>query len=154
MIQPQFHDTGGPNEFDLSVHDNVIHGTACDGINFASVDPSQGDVVAYNNVIYDVGHGPDPADGSSDYAGIYVANITNTGAAGSGNVRIYGNTLYDCGARGTGAAGGVSRSAGPVGIEMDDNLIVALAGESYFAGDSSKVASLRRSSMPRGPRCS
>ena len=38
----QFHDSGGPNEFDLVVHDNVIHGTVCDGINFATVDPSQG----------------------------------------------------------------------------------------------------------------
>jgi len=57
----------------------VIHGTVCDGLNFATVDPSQGAIVAYNNVIYDVGRGPDPADGSSNYACIYVANITNAG---------------------------------------------------------------------------
>ena len=132
----QFHDTGGPNEFDLLVHDNVIHGTVCDGLNFASVNPSQGAIVAYNNVIYDVGQGPDPADGSSDYACIYVANITNQGSPGSGNVQLYNNTLYNCGSRGTGASGAVALASGPVGIQMDDNLIVALAGESYISTDT------------------
>jgi IPT/TIG domain len=132
----QFHDTGGPNEFDLLVHDNVIHGTVCDGLNFASVDPSQGAVVAYNNVIYDVGQGPDPADGSSDYACIYVANITNQGSPGSGNVQLYNNTLYNCGSRGTGSSGAIALASGPVGIQMDDNLIVALTSEGYFSSDT------------------
>jgi hypothetical protein len=132
----QFHDSGGPNNFDLSVHDNVIHGTVCDGLNFASVDPSQGTVEAYNNVIYDVGRGPDPADGSSDYACIYVANITNQGAPGSGSVMLYNNTLYDCGPRGTSAAGAIARAAGPVGIQMVDNLIAVTGSEAYFSGDT------------------
>ena len=132
----QFHDSSGPNEYDLSVHDNVIHGTVCDGLNFASVDPSQGSVIAYNNVIYDVGQGPDPADGSSDYACIYVANITNQGSPGSGNVQLFNNTLYNCGSRGTGASGAIALAAGPVGIQMDDNLIVALSNEHYFSTDT------------------
>ncbi len=93
----QFHDTGGPNEFDLHVHDNVIHDTVCDGLSFATVDPSQGTVEAYNNVIYHVGTGPDPADGASDYACIYVAGETDMGAAGGGTVELFNNTLYDCG---------------------------------------------------------
>ncbi len=132
----QFHDSTGPNEFDLSVHDNVIFGTVCDGLNFATVDPSQGAIVAYNNVIHDVGQGPDPADGSSDYACIYVANITNQGAAGSGKVQLFNNTLYNCGSRGTSASGAIALATGPVGIAMDDNLIVALAGERYFSIDT------------------
>ena len=132
----QFHDSGGPNEFDLSVHDNVIHGTVCDGLNFASVDPSQGSVIAYNNVIYDVGQGPDPADGSSDYACIYVANITNQGSPGSGKVQLFNNTLYNCGSRGTGASGAIALASGPVGIQMDNNLIVATASERYMSSDT------------------
>jgi hypothetical protein len=135
----QFHDSAGPNLHGISVHDNLVHGTVCDGINFATVDPSQGPVEAYDNVIYDVGRGPDPTDGSSDYAGIYVANITNAGSPGSGNVRVYGNTLYDCGSRGTSAAGAIARAAGPVGIQADDNLVVTLSGESYFSGDTSMI---------------
>jgi hypothetical protein len=108
----------------------------CDGLNFATVDPSQGPVEAFNNVIYDVGRGPDPQDGSSDYAGIYVANITNAGPAGSGDVKIYNNTLYDCGSRGTSSAGAIARAAGGVGIVMVDNLVVALSGESYLSTDT------------------
>ena len=136
----QFHDSSGPNQYDLVVHDNVIHGTVCDGLNFASVDPSKGPVTAWNNVIYSVGQGPDPADGSSDYACIYVANITNQGSAGSGNVKIFDNTLYDCGARGTIAAGAIAHATGPVGIQMDDNLIFALSNESYFSGDTTGIS--------------
>jgi hypothetical protein len=91
-------DPTGHNQFDLSVHDNLIHDDPCDGINFATVDPSQGRVEAYNNVIYHVGLGPNPSDGESgDYSCIYLAYITNTGPVGSGTVEIYNNTLYDCG---------------------------------------------------------
>jgi hypothetical protein len=132
----QIHDTGGPNNFDISIHDNLIHGTVCDGINLATVDPSQGAVKAFDNVVYDVGTGPDPADGSSSYACIYVANITNTGAAGSGNVEVYDNTLANCGARGTSAGGAISLTAGPVGIVLTDNLVLATSSESYVASDS------------------
>jgi uncharacterized protein YjdB len=91
-------DPTGHNQFDLSVHDNLIHDDPCDGINFATVDPSQGRVEAYNNVIYHVGIGPTPQDGDSgDYSCIYMAYITNTGPVGGGAVEIYNNTLYDCG---------------------------------------------------------
>jgi hypothetical protein len=91
-------DPTGHNQFDLSVHDNLIHDDPCDGINFATVDPSQGKVEAYNNVIYHTGIGPNPQDGESgDYSCIYMAYITNTGPVGGGTVEIYNNTLYDCG---------------------------------------------------------
>jgi hypothetical protein len=133
----QFHDSDGPNEFDLVVHDNVIHGTVCDGINFATTDPSKGAVVAYNNVIYDVGLGPDPDDGSSIYTCIYVANTTNEGAEGSGKVQLFNNTMYNCGPRGTGSSGAVALAdEGPVGIQMDNNLIVTVGDETYIARDS------------------
>src|SRR5215510_64822 len=95
-------DPTGHNQFDLSVHDNQIHDDPCDGINFATVDPSQGKVEAYNNVIYHVGIGPSPQDGDSgDYSCIYMAYITNTGPVGGGTVEIYNNTLYDCGSHAT-----------------------------------------------------
>jgi hypothetical protein len=134
----QFHDTGGPNEYDLHVHDNVIHGTVCDGLNFATVDPSQGTVEAYNNVIYDVGLGPDPADGSSDYACIYVSGETDAGPAGSGAVQIYGNTLFNCGSWSSTAAGAINNGGGNPALTMNlvDNLVVGTASESYVAVDS------------------
>jgi len=136
----QFHDTGGPNEFDLHVHDNFIHGTVCDGINFATVDPSQGVVEAYNNVIYDVGQGPDPADGSSDYAGIYVAGATEMGAPGSGVVQVYDNTLDGCGSwTSNPASGAFNNGGGNPGLTMNavDNIVVTASPmQMYLAKDS------------------
>jgi hypothetical protein len=138
----QFHDTGGPNEFDLSVHDNLIHGTVCDGINFATVDPSQGKVEAYNNVIYAVGRGPDPVEASADYAGIYVAGTTEAGAAGGGTVEIYDNTLYDCGSwtKDSSASAFNNGGANPnLSMHLVNNAVFALSGERYLAGTASLI---------------
>jgi hypothetical protein len=134
----QFHDTGGPNNFGLSVHDNLIHDTVCDGINFATVDPSQGTVEAYNNVIYNVGLGPDPADGASDYAGIYVAGETDSGSNGTGAVQIYNNTLYNCGVRANSDSGAFSNGGGSTMLTMNlvNNLVLATSPESYIAPDT------------------
>src|SRR5581483_9406596 len=101
----QFHSSrdganSGFNQYDLSVHDNLIHGQVCDGINFATIDPSKGPVVAYNNIIYDVGLGPDPPDGEANYACISSPGITNSGSPGSGTAEWFNNTLYNCGSRG------------------------------------------------------
>jgi hypothetical protein len=139
----QFHDTGGPNEFDLHVHDNRIHGTVCDGLNFATVDPSQGTVEAYNNVIWDVGQGPDPADGASDYAGIYVAGETDTGPAGGGAVQLYDNTLYGCGSWSQSPdSGGINNGGGnpSLTINLVGNVVVAAtASEAYLAKDATQI---------------
>ena len=134
----QFHDTGGPNNFDISVHDNLIHDTVCDGINFATVDPSQGKVEAYNNIIYNVGLGPDPDDGASDYAGIYVAGETDSGSDGTGAVEIYNNTLYNCGSRLNSDSGAFNNGGGSPALTMHlvNNLVYSTGGESYVASDS------------------
>ncbi len=130
----------GFNQFDLVVHDNLIHDTRCDGINFATVDPSKGAVIAYNNIIYDAGTGPDPADDESNYAGIYVPGTVNSGVAGKGAVQIWNNTFYNCGSRrnnDSGAiAGGNSQSSPEMTLELVNNIIVALPGEHYFSPDS------------------
>jgi len=131
-------DTTGFNQYDLIVHDNVIHGDACDGIVFATVDPSQGPVEAFNNVIYDVGRGPDPPDGAANYAGIYVPGYVNTGAEGRGTVEVYNNTLYDCGARGTLAAGALARGEYSPGLilRLRNNIVVQPAGRAYLSEES------------------
>jgi hypothetical protein len=116
----QFHDTGGPNEYGLSVHDNLIHDTVCDGINFATVDPSMGPVEAYNNVIYNVGLGPDPADGASDYAGIYVSGETDMGSDGMGTVEVY-NLWFGAGSAPAGVTASVTANpllVNPAGFDF------------------------------------
>ena len=131
-------DTTGFNQHHLDVFDNRIDGDACDGINFATVDPSQGQVRAWNNVISRVGAGPDPPDGAANYNGIFVAGTTNSGPDGTGQVELFHNTLVDCGA----AAGSASTDRGAFGrglgspaltVRLRDNLVVQLPGEPYVA---------------------
>jgi hypothetical protein len=136
-------DRTGFNQHHLVVHDNLIHGDACDGINFATVDPSQGPVLAYNNVIYDVGQGPPPPDGDANYAGIHVAGTTNSGRDGTGTVEIFNNTLFNCGKRRllpdpTGDEGAFSRGPGSPGLRMRlrNNIVVAANGGNYLAPSS------------------
>jgi len=132
----QFHSTGGNNQFDLIVHDNLIHGQVCDGINFATIDPSKGPVQAYNNVIYHVGVGPDPPDGESNYTCIYSPGLTNAGQVGSGTAEVFNNTLYDCGSQNAdpSAAGAISVQAGSPNFRLRNNIVVAKSGtgETYF----------------------
>jgi len=137
-------DTTGFNQFDLHVHDNLIHGDNCNGINFATVDPSKGTVEAYNNVIFHVGLMDAKGDGGA-FSCIYVAGITNHGPEGTGAVEVFNNTLYDCGANNSRNAGG-SRGAfavggGPRGLTMRlrNNVVQLLSGEIYIDGNKSQI---------------
>src|SRR2546425_11731419 len=133
----------GFNQFDLSVHDNLIHDARCDGINFATVDPSQGKVEAYNNVIYRAGLGPDPG-ASANYSCIAVLGNTNAGSPPglSAAVQISNNTLYDCGARRNPDSGGMTTGTnGAIAVAMNNNIFFLLPGEAYFTG-SSKTANV------------
>lgn len=90
-------DPTGRNQFDLSIHDNVIHDTQCDGMILATIDPSKGKVEVYNNVIYDAGKGPNNPEQSGGWSCINIAGTTNNGAEGGGTVEVFQNTMYNCG---------------------------------------------------------
>jgi len=136
-------DETGSDQFDLHVHDNLIHGDSCNGINFATVDPSKGAVEAYNNVIYHVGVA-DPKDDGGAFSCIYVAGITNTGRAGTGTVEVFNNTLFDCGANHSRNANG-SRGAFSVGggaglrMRLRNNIVYQLPGEIYLDGSKEQI---------------
>jgi Cep192 domain 4 len=114
--------------FNLTVRNNSIHDSRCDGINFVTIDPAQGAVKAYNNVIYRAGTGPAPGGIEANYACI------NVGGSGSAAVQLTGNTLYDCGRRANADSGAISSS---VAVSLTDNIVDAIAGESYTAPNSS-----------------
>jgi hypothetical protein len=137
-------DTTGFDQYDLHVHDNLIHGDNCNGINFATVDPSKGPVEAYNNVIYNVGR-MDPLQLGAAFSCIYVAGITNNGVAGTGTVEVFNNTLSDCAANNSANASG-SRGAfgvggGPVTLIMrlQNNIAYQLPGEIYIDGVKAQI---------------
>lgn len=130
----------GQNQFDLHVHDNLIYNNPCDGINFATVDPSKGAVEAYNNVIFHVGAGPTPPDGDANYTCIYDAGITNAGSAGSGAVEVFNNTVYDCGAKAAqlnNGWGGAFGAFNPGGMHLRNNIVLGTAGEFYLQSNFS-----------------
>jgi hypothetical protein len=140
----QFHSSrdggnSGANQFDLSVHDNLIHGQVCDGINFATIDPSRGPVLAYNNIIYHVGLGPDPPDGGSNYACISSPGITNSGPSGTGTAEWFNNTLFDCGPRGGVDAGAFHAGQGSPAVRLRNNLVQLKPGENYIEPSSSRA---------------
>jgi hypothetical protein len=134
-------DTTGFNQFDLHVHDNLIHGDNCNGINFATVDPSKGTVEAYNNVIYHVGL-MDPLQSGGAFSCIYMAGITNTGTAGTGAVQVFNNTVADCAANNSanasGGRGAFGVGGGPANLTMNlrNNIVYQLSGEIYVDGAS------------------
>jgi len=137
-------DTTGFDQYDLHVHDNLIHGDNCNGINFATVDPSKGTVEAYNNVIYHVGL-MDPLQLGASFSCIYVAGITNNGTAGTGTVQVFNNTLSDCAANNSSNASG-SRGAFGVGggpstllMNLRNNVVQQNAGEIYIDGSLSQI---------------
>ncbi|HEU4413870.1 MAG TPA: choice-of-anchor D domain-containing protein [Candidatus Angelobacter sp.] len=114
--------------FNITVRNNLIHDSRCDGINFQTVSPSQGAVKAYNNVIYRAGTGPAPGGVEANYACI------NAGGNGSAAIQITGNTLYDCGRRANADSGAVAASAP---VSLTDNIVDAVSGETYLAPNSS-----------------
>jgi hypothetical protein len=127
-------DPTGHNQFDLHVHDNLIHDTQCDAVIFATVDPSRGDVEAYNNVIYRAGKGPKTPEGGGNFSCIYAAGYTNNGPAGGGAVRIYQNTMYDCGGMKQEGASNAVENGGhntKLSIELSNNIIYQRPGQPY-----------------------
>ncbi len=136
----QFHSSSGFNMYDLVVHDNIIHDSVCDGINFATVDPSQGTVAAYNNVIYNAGLGPDPSGQVASYACIYSADITNAGAAGVGAIQIFNNTVYNCGARDSRQAAFAKNGASPNLSMYFENNIVYQTAALFVAGPAAQMS--------------
>ena len=78
---------------DISIHDNDIEDANGNGINMASIDPTQGPVNVYNNVIHHVGIQP-----ASDNNGSHscISFLGEAPSAGPGTVNVYNNTMYDC----------------------------------------------------------
>lgn len=129
----QFYSTGGSDQFDLHVFSNLVHDSICDGINFATVDPSKGTVEAYDNVVYHVGTGPDPYDGSSNYSCL----LANSSGSPSATVKLYNNSFYDCGSRGTSDAGAI---AAYTPVQATNNIFSLLSGEVYVNPSAGSAA--------------
>ena len=133
----QFYSTGGSDQYDIHVHDNIIRDTICDGLNMNTVNPALGTVEAYNNVIYHAGTGPDPQGQGSAYSCIYV----NTMNGATANPLIYNNSMYDCGSRGIDEWGALIVAI-PSTVTNNAVYMLASPNEPYIAGGSVACSSL------------
>jgi len=121
----------GHNQYDIHIHDNIIHDTSCDAIVLDTIDPSKGTVEVYNNVIWNAGMGPATLEGGGNWACIYVPGETKRAPLGSGDVNVYNNTLYNCGEFGgknapwANAQAGISNGGNDpnLNIKMQNNII-------------------------------
>ncbi len=124
--------TPGAEGFNLTVHDNLIHDTQCDGIAFANVNPDKGPVVAYNNVLYNTGTGPDPQGQGANYSCIYVGD---TNGSPTTPAQIYNNTCYNGGSRGA-SQGDAGAFTAYIPARYTNNIVYELPGEAYFTNST------------------
>ena len=107
---------------------------------FATVDPSQGKVEAYNNIIYNAGKGPANPENSGNWACIYAAGSTNDGPPGGGEIELFNNTLYNCGTfahppYGSSNAGVMNGGHNPnLSIQVKNNIIFESGSIPYLIG--------------------
>lgn len=114
--------------YDILIHDNKIHGTAEEGIIVDTVDPSQGPVQVYNNVIYDTGR-----DGAG--TAIYRAESSDFSTAhgiGSGTIEFYNNTISCQAGEGCWGATFEVHNSQPVVDRVRNNLLYAVTGKPYW----------------------
>lgn len=90
--------------YNISIHDNEVHNTVCDGIIVDTVGPSQGPVAVYNNVVYNAGMGPTNPDGGGVFSCINIQNTGDANGTGTGTVEVFNNTTYSCGTNPTAGA--------------------------------------------------
>jgi len=126
----------GYNQYDIAIHDNLIHDTQCDGIVVDSVDPSKGPILIYNNVIYRAGIGPANPENTGGWACINVPARTEHGPAGGGTIEIYNNTMYACGAFETPpySAANAAVISGAKAVRIRNNIIYQVRSKLHPSG--------------------
>jgi Abnormal spindle-like microcephaly-assoc'd, ASPM-SPD-2-Hydin len=129
----QFYSTSGSPQYDLIVHDNVITGQQCDGINFSTVDATLGPVKAYNNLVYHVGVGGPNLNTPNEAC---IASL-GYGAPG-GEAVFYGNTMVDCGSAGGSTAGAITVLTGSPTVVLMSNLVAQNAGEVIYSPNTNQ----------------
>ncbi len=143
----QFYSTGGSPQYDLIVHDNVISGQQCDGINFSTIDATKGPVEAYNNLVYHVGIGGPNLNTPNEAC---FASL-GYGAPG-GQILVYGNTFADCGSAGGSTAGAITVQSGSATVVLQSNLIMQNPGEPVYSPNTTQslVAASRNVLLTNG----
>jgi hypothetical protein len=134
----QFHSkdsSPGYEAYNLKVHDNIVHDVRCDGINLANVNPDKGSISVYNNVLWNVGTGPDPSGQAANYTCI---NANDTNGSPKSSLKVYNNTCYNGGPRGA-AEGDAGAYSFFIPTSFINNVTYELPGEAYFTSSAVKL---------------
>jgi hypothetical protein len=83
--------------YNISIHDNTVHDTLCDGIIVDTFNANNGPVSVYNNVVYDGGNGPSNPDGGGVFSCINVQNTGDDNAPNAGTAEVFNNSVSSCG---------------------------------------------------------
>jgi hypothetical protein len=128
--------------YGLSIHDNIIHDTQCDGIVMTTVDPSKGAIKLYNNIIYNAGTGPNNSDGTGAWSCMNLQTWDTTAGNGSGTIDVYNNTMYACGTFAnppySGSTGGILWG-GPnpnKKLRLQNNIVYMTTAQPYLTNDT------------------
>jgi hypothetical protein len=141
----------GPGDYDIHIHDNIIHDCPDDGIIVTTADPSLGTFEIYNNVIYNAGIGPSASDDSGAWNCINVQGWSESGVTGeSGHYDVYNNTCYACGTFAAyNSAGGFAWQRGNTttkSVIFRNNIIymttIPSFGAPYFQATSTDLADI------------
>jgi hypothetical protein len=122
----------GVDMTDLHVHDNLIHDTRCDAININGANPDAGPIEVFNNVLYNVGKGPDPHDGAALYS---CVNLESNGSYSS-PVQIYNNTCYNAGNSSTANPSQSGAFSLYVPSVLRNNVVYQNNGQPYLTSDA------------------
>lgn len=79
---------------EIRIHDNVIANIRGNAVNINN--HASGKIYLYNNIFYKCGRGPDPYDGLTNYAGVYIGGGLET-YKNDASVYLFNNIFYDCG---------------------------------------------------------
>jgi len=133
----QFYDASGRDMGDDHVHDNVIHDVVCDAINYSTMNSDEaGGVEAYNNVMYNVGKGPNPPDG----AAVYSCVNTDSSQSHTAPAVIYNNTCLNSGFSGGGSGSGCFNPN--LKTKLVNNICDQAAGQPYLASGSAGCSAI------------
>ncbi len=132
----QVHKDNAAPFYDIHIHHNQIYNDPSDAINFSNVDPSQGTVEVYNNLIWRTGTNS-PNQGPTTFSGIYAGACTvpACSSVGSGAIEVYNNTFYDVGRHSfsTGDNGVINIGSNTaITVNLRNNIVHVLSGEKYL----------------------
>jgi Bacterial Ig-like domain (group 3)/Chitobiase/beta-hexosaminidase C-terminal domain/NHL repeat len=133
--------SGGPGYYNVSLHDNDISDVEGSCINLSTIDPVNGYINVYNNVLHHCGLQFAYGGGSGDPHSCLAMKGYSSDTSGAGTGYIYNNTMYDCSSvlnANPGESGSCAVLIYPSQLNVSYSFINNVAYQPSYAGTSSQ----------------